>query len=417
MRERWPGVLSTLALLAFASCSSTVDSVGYNGAGGGGVRLRRVTPPATYPNPFRDLGHTDAEIATRIADAFQKLFHGDPNSEAIYFPIDPDQANIQDFLHNRETRTEGIGLGMMIAVQLDKRDEFDRLWRFATAVLQQKDGPRRGYFQSWCDTVNATTTTCDDPYGASQMLTALIFAHDRWTSAGAVNYEAGAVALLDVMRHKEDQNGGIVDGVTNTFDVTTALPFHLPLEMYAGIGRPSVVMPAFYDLWREATDDPFWTRAAVAARAYLEKTSHPNTGLIPVRAGFDGAEVASWNNFDSESYRAQINMALDWAWAKGDKNAWEVTEANRLLKFFTGKGMETYGSAYSLDGNVVVDPLRDFGLIACNGVTAMVATELNRASYVTAVWDQPLQTGAARYYSGILDLTALLILGGQYRVW
>ena len=51
------------------------------------------------------------------------------------------------------------------------------------------------------------------------MVTALIFAHDRWGStAGRVDYEAGAVDLLTVMRHKEDENGGIVDGVTDTFD-------------------------------------------------------------------------------------------------------------------------------------------------------------------------------------------------------
>ena len=80
---------------------------------------------------------------------------------------------------------------------------------------------------------------CDDPYGEQQMVTALIFAHDRWGSTtGPVNYEAGAVALLDVMRHKEDENGGIVDGITNTFDSTTALPYHLPVHGVAGRRAP-----------------------------------------------------------------------------------------------------------------------------------------------------------------------------------
>jgi hypothetical protein len=63
------------ALCALASCGKTIDSVGYNGVTGvPGVHLNKVVGPATYPNPFKDLGKTDAEIAVKIADAFQKLF-------------------------------------------------------------------------------------------------------------------------------------------------------------------------------------------------------------------------------------------------------------------------------------------------------------------------------------------------------
>ena len=35
------------------------------------------------------------------------------------------------------------------------------------------------------------------------------------------------------MRHKEDENGGVVDGVTNTFDASTALPFTVPTDVAA----------------------------------------------------------------------------------------------------------------------------------------------------------------------------------------
>jgi oligosaccharide reducing-end xylanase len=416
VRARWVAAVSALpALCAVASCGKTIDSIGSDGVGS--VRLNRVSGPATYPNPFKDLGKTDAEIAVKIADTFQKLFYGDPNLQAIYVPVGTDQAYIQDTLHG-DIRTEGIGLAMMICIQLDKRAEFDRLWTYADTQMKQKDPPRRGYFESRCDTLLATTTPCDDPYGEQQMVNALIFAHGRWGSTtGPVNYEAGAVALLDVMRHKEDENGGIVDGITNTFDSTEALPYHLPELASPVVGRPSIVMPAYYDLWRQATGDPFWTRAAEAARGYWKKSAHPMTGLMPVRATFEGVPDAYWGMFDSEAYRAHVNMALDWAWARGEKDEWEVQEANKLLQFFTMKGMGIYGSAYSIDGAEVIDSLRDLALIAVNGTTAMVATNVGRDAYVNAVWEMSTQTGLARYYSGILHLTALLILSGQYRVW
>jgi oligosaccharide reducing-end xylanase len=331
--------------------------------------------------------------------------------------VGSDQANIQDILHDREVRTEGIGLAMMIAVELDKRTEFDRLWTYANNVARYMDPARAGYFQSRCDTTMSTTGPCDDPYGMQQMLMALIFAHDRWNSdSGPVNYEAGAVALLDVMRHKEDQNGGIVDGVTNVFDPDSALPFDVPTADAAAlhIGRPSIVMPGYYELWAEATgSDPFWSRAAASGRQYWQRAANSTTGLTPVRAVFDGTQLPGSNTFLPESYRAQVSMTLDQIWTGG--NDWEVQEANRLLTFFSGQGMAFYGTSYTLDG-MPLNTLRDNALVAVNGVTAVIATS-GRGPFLDDAWNLQIPVGMARYYDGVLELTALLIMSGQYQVW
>jgi oligosaccharide reducing-end xylanase len=42
---------------------------------------------------------------------------------------------------NGDVRTEGMSYGMMIAVQLGKREEFDRLWKWAMTNMYQTDGP------------------------------------------------------------------------------------------------------------------------------------------------------------------------------------------------------------------------------------------------------------------------------------
>jgi oligosaccharide reducing-end xylanase len=417
-RSGLSNALAGLALAAaLAGCGSTADSIGYNGSAGG--HLIPLTRKPTYPNLFRQVGYSDVEIANKIAAWFTQLFHGDPGTQAIYFPVGADQANIQDILHNKEVRTEGIGLGMMIAVQLDKREEFDRLWTYAATVLERKDGAGRGYFQSHCDTPT-TTEACDDPYGEQQMVTALIFAHDRWASTTTIDYETEALELLNVMRHKEDENKGVLDGVTNTFDASSGLPFTVPTDTAAaqGIGRPSIVMPAYYDLWAQATADPFWSRAAAASRDYWRRTAHPMTGLTPVRSTFAGEAVPNYNTFLAESYRAQLNIALDQIWTTAVPDDWESTEADRLLNFFDGKGMDTYGATFTLDGAMTLDPAHDNALVACNGVTAMIAREfVKRAVYVMNVWAVPPPVGTGRYYTGILGLTSLLMLSGQYVIW
>ncbi len=419
MFGRGSGVRTALAVLglafAFAACGSTTDSLGYNGPGGIHLRPLQKRPP--YMAPFPEI-HTDAEIANKIASWFTQLFHGDMNTAAIYFPVGADQANVQDILHDKQVRTEGIGLAMMIAVQLDKREEFDRLWTYASEVLQYTDGPKRGYFQSWCNTPNATTEPCDDPFGEQQMTMALIFAHDRWGSTTTIDYETAAIGLLTVMRHKQDENGGVVDGVTDMFDAMAALPYVEPTNDAAALssGSPSIVMPAYYDLWAWATDDPFWTRAAASSRTYWQKSAHPTTGLMSVRATFAGEPVPPYHNWLAESYRAQINMALDQIWTLGTPDPWEVSEANTLLGFFSGKGINSYVATYTREGEAI-DINRDYGLIAVNGVTAMIATKLDRVDYINKAWDLGPPTGIPRYYAGILGLTSMLILSGQYLVW
>jgi oligosaccharide reducing-end xylanase len=405
------------ACAALAGCGTTLDSLGYDNARDAGADarvLQPLTPPASYPNAFRDvLGKSDAEIAAKIANAFELLFHGDATTQAIYIEVGADQAYILDTLHG-DVRTEGLGYGMIVAVELDKRDEFDRLWRYAKGVAQYATGANAGYFRSRCDSANGPVP-CVDPFGLQQFTMALLFAHDRWGDNLAIDYAAEAAALLDVMRNKEAQNGGIVDGVTNTFDATTKLAFDVPNTVAATYSRPSIEMPAYYELWSQATGDPFWTDAATAARAYWQRAANADTGLMPTRASFDGTPVSGSDTFEPEGYRTQLNAALDGTWWSRD--AWELDESNRLLAFFAGQGIDQYGGEYSLDGLTVIDRLHDGSLVAVNGATGLTATTDSRVPFIDAAWNLPMPTGTPRYYTGILDLLVLLVLSGQYRVY
>jgi oligosaccharide reducing-end xylanase len=417
LRGGRPSLFAALLVPAFAvalsACDGTTDSLGYNGTKA--EDLGRLVRPTTYPNEFtRLLGKTAAEIDTKINGAWNQLFYGDDNLQRIYYPIDPDQAEIRDTLHG-DVRTEGFGYAMMIAVQLDKHAEFDRMWAYVKARHSYPmTDPNGGYFRSSCDSVPpGGPVSCNDPFGHQQFVTALLFARDRWGILGPHDYAEDAAQLLNVMRHKEDMNGGIINDVTNTFDQDSALAFNVPELQAAGVSRPSLMMPAFYELWGQATNDPFWARAATAARAYWKRSAHPTTGLFPSRAYFDGTPVEDWDTFDSESFRAQISIVLDWTWFARDP--WQIEDTDHMLALFSSKGMTTYGGEYRLDG-IMLSALRDYALVAANGVTAMISTNVNRRVYISDVWNMGTPTGPARYFSGLLHLTALLILSGRYQV-
>ncbi len=429
-RWRSRACFALLSLIFVVGCRTTVDSLGHDDVAGAVPRvLHPLTGPSSYPNAFRDvLNQSDNAISSKIDQTFNQLFHGDPNSQAIFFQVGGNEANIQDSHHSNEIRTEGMGYAMIIAVELDKQTEFDQLWRYSKSELMETSGPDQGYFKSYCDTSpfdsSNNPTRCLDPFGLEQFVMALIFAHDRWTpdgstaDAGSINYESDVWMLLDTMRYKERDNGGIVGNVTNTFDDTTHLVFNTPDTASSNFTRPSAEMPAYYELWAQATGDPYWSAAASSARNYWHSVANSDTGLMPVRAYFSGQPCSGWDMYAPEGYRTQLNMVLDQIW--NGKDAWDVTEADALIKFFVNAstgGPNTYGRAYTLDGTVIDQTQNDFAIEAANGMTALISTNSNRNQFINTVWTNPIPQGQGGYYAGLLDLLALMVLGGHYRVY
>lgn len=461
-----PRALGVLALCAFANCSGTLDSLGGSFGGGSGVGGSnagssgggaggasasggkvesageggsdagasgagdsvptpvRLTGPAAYPNLFKSLlAKTDGDISTKLLGAYKQLFQG-ASDTTIYVDAGPNGAYIHDVLHD-DVRTEGLGVGMIVAVELsnyDKvqaqvhHDEFDALWTYAKNKLQVTSGAASGYFNSTCD----DTTACLDPYGMEQFVTALLFAHDLWGSTAATPYGTEALQLMSLLRNKEAENGGVLDDITNVFDASTALPFEQPTASYAFYTRNSLQMPGEFELWAQASGDPFWKRAADAARAGLVASADAKTGLWPIRNQFDGSPVAG-ADFRSASYRTLFNVAVDSAWGFGSaaQNTAQTQVADRLLGFFHAIGK--YGAIYNLDGTPT-DATPEPGLIAANGALALAATPGaakvgdTRFDFVSAVWGETPPIGQTRYFDGILYLMSLLVLSGQYQV-
>ncbi len=432
-----------LAVLLAGGCRSTVDSLGYNqsssggtggasatagaagtisangggGAGGAGgaplpETLHPLTKPASYPNPLRDVLKVNPPslITSKIQSVYNQLFHGDPSTQAIYYAVG-NQAYILDVLHNQR-RTEGQGLGMMFAVQQRQQKDFDPLWRYAKAQLQVMTGPTAGYFNSYCDSADQNSwTMCLDPFGLEQMLTALIFAHDAWGSAGEIDYQSDALALFHLIRHKADDTADAGATVTNLFDATTNLPYALPDDAYANQTRPSIVMPGYYAVWAQATLDPLFGMAAASGRSFLNGVANASTGLVPARATFAGAPVTGWAVFNPEAYRTQVNMVIDQFWSGGTTFTQEL---NRLLSFFSSQ-QNGYGTSYAMDGTEL-NGAPEVSLVTANAIAAGASTNSDAKQYLSALWNMPVQTGNARYFAGIMQLWALMILGGQFQI-
>jgi len=383
-----------------------------------------------YRNLFAEAGHSSKEISDRIDAAFQQLFHGNPETQAVYFPVGKNAqgplANLTDW-NNHDVRTEGMSYGMMIAVQLDKKAEFDTLWNWAKTYMyiSNPKHPSFGYFSWSCKTDGSPNEETAAPDGEEYFVMSLYFAAHRWgNGTGIYNYQAQGNELLHTMRHRIKISGPTKFGprtVANEVDESTKMIRFVPGVERGNFTDPSYHLPAFYELWARwgpAEDRTFWAAAAAASRAFFVKTTNPQTGLAPAYANFDGTPHATKFPqsaiFGYDSWRTASNWSVDWSWWR--KAPQEQQLSDRIQSFFRAQGLTTYSDLYTLDGKSVLAH-HSPGLVATDAVASLAATGPKSKEFVQALWDTPIPSGQLRYYDGMLYLLSFLHCSGEFRIW
>ena len=370
----------------------------------------------SYRSLFHEyLGAAEPEVAVRIDSAWQQLFYGDDDHQRVYYPVGEDMAYIAD-IGNGDVRTEGMSYGMMIAVQLDKQAEFDRLWKWARTYMYQSEGPYQGYFAWHCSTDGTQLDANPASDGEEWIAMALLFASGRWGDGqGIFDYQNQAQQILDTMLHKGDEDTGLA---TDMFDSGTRQVVFVPRGRQAAFTNPSYHLPAYYELWARwaRRDKQFWAEAAQASRAFLRKAAHPQTGLMPDYAYFDGTpyDDVYHRDFRFDAWRTLSNVAVDYAWFAADP--WEAGQSNRVLDFLASQGLDLYPNQYALDGTPLSSD-HSVGLASMAAVAALAADPETGEPFVRALWDASVPSGRWRYYDGLLYLLAMLHVGGRFRIY
>ena len=158
-----------------------------------------------YRNVFAECGIPQEEIDKRVEETFQTMFHGS-EEERIFHEVGDDMGYMED-TGNHDARTEGMSYGMMMCVQLDKKDEFDRLWKWSKTYMYMEEGWNSGYFAWSCKTDGTKNAYGPAPDGEEFYAMALFFASKRWGDGeGIFNYSKEARDLLHTCVHK-GENG------------------------------------------------------------------------------------------------------------------------------------------------------------------------------------------------------------------
>ena len=377
-------------------------------------------------NLFREAGYSTADIEDKINKAYHDIFEGPGR---IYFEVGDSMAYVSD-LKNHDARTEGLSYGMMIAVQLDKKDVFDRIWRWSKKYLQHQDGPRKGYF-AW--SINPQTMKRNSEGSASDgelyYITSLLFAANRWGNNTGIDYYKEARGILDAMWEK-DGSGNIYNLINTEHKQITFVPEGGNYNWT----DPSYHLPAFYEVWALYAKDgheQFYRDCADTSRVFLHRACHPVTGLTSDYTEFSGVpHPTPWMppGFRYDSWRVPMNIAMDYVWFGKDKK-WQEDYARRLQHFLRSKGIDSFGDQFNLDGSDPdfilqagkVKKLRhSLGLVATSAAASLANRKDNSLDFVRALWNaklEPYDDGYFDpYYDGLLYLFSLMHLSGKYHI-
>ena len=379
-----------------------------------------------YKNMFLKAGYTKNAINQKLSKAYYDIFEG-PNR--VYFKVGDTMGYLSD-VKNKDIRTEGMSYGMMVGVQLDKKDVFDRIWRFSKAYLQHKSGPRAGYF-AW--SFDPKTMQQNSPGSASDgeffYVTALLFASNKWGNDTGINYYKEARSILDAMWSKDG-----TDNVYNIINTEHKQITFVPEGFGANWTDPSYHVPAFYEVWAAYAKDgheAFYEACADTSRVFLHRATHPVTALNSDYTEFSGKpHPTRWvkPGFRYDSWRVPMNIAMDYVWFGKDK-IWQEGYAKRFQKFLRSKGLDTYDDQFNLDGSrpefilkagEVAKLRHSIGLVSTAATTAMITDDNASLDFVHAIWNaklEPYDDGYFDpYYDGLMYLFSLIHLSGNYQI-
>ena len=380
-----------------------------------------------YRNVLKECGYDETAIGERLEQTFETIFYG-TEAQRFYHEAGGDMAYLED-TGNHDVRTEGMSYGMMVCVQMDKKEEFDRIWKWACTYMWMEEGESEGYFAWSCGLDGTRNANGAAPDGEEFFAMALFFASHRWGDGeGIYCYSGQARKILRACIHK-GENGR--PGYPMWNHENRQILF-VPGSDFTD---PSYHLPHFYELfalWADEEDRLFFKEAAKVSRKYLAKACHEKTGMSAEYAEFDGQPMSRplpWTTdrhdwFFSDAYRTVANIGLDYEWFGIDEGQYEAPE--KLLRFLDARWDEDPFEIYEVDGTSLHEPaLHPVGLqvTTTQGILSVLGRTKDEESiriakkWLEEFFRMPLREGDRRYYDNCLYFFAFLALSGNYRIW
>lgn len=382
-----------------------------------------------YRNMFVEAGYDESEVKERLETMWNQYFvTGDSTDQKLFYEVGDDMGFIKD-IGNNDIRSEGVSYGLMICVQMDKKEYFDKIFKFIKTYMQHPIGDDREGLLSW--QLNSSSFDMMDPNsapdGEEYVITALFFADKLWGSTNdddvfesdkdILDYRAQANYMLQNCLNKAAPSSGACP--TALFDEDEKQVVFGICGSSASFTDPSYHLPHFYEIWAIEADEKnqLFLDMADKSRTYLlPNAAHETTGLMPDYSEFDGTpkENGTHGNFEYDAWRNIMNMSLDISWFQKDTASLSPL-INKQINFFKDK--PDYAGIWPIDGSTPRLTDHNAGLVACNAVSALALEDAKVWPFVQELYEISMPEGKWRYYDGLLYMMSFMQVAGEFKAF
>lgn len=289
---------------------------------------------------------------------------------------------------NNDTRSEGVGYGMVIAAYMGDQDTFDGLWRYyqRTSTNGLMNWRRNGCDGGGGGGDNGSAADAD-----IDAALALIAADRQFPGNG---YGADAGTILGAIRTQLFDGG--CQGVLlagSQFDQCNCI-------------NPSYIPPGYYVAYGNVEQQGFWDQARNASYDYFNAVRNPQTGLVPAWSQSSGnlqigcnPQVAGGGGtaeYQADAARTPWRVAIDYQWT-GDARAEDFLDS--IGGFASRQQMMRIRDRYTLagqpaNGNELSSHELGRNTYVVGGfATAMVAASQEQIDDFTAAWISVYKAG------------------------
>ena len=377
------------------------------------VRAQQLAGAFPFPSTNIDGSRfkTDAITTYEVEDLYRKWVADTVRSCGNDVRVLYTENNPQD------TRSEGIGYGMVISAYMGDQATFEGLWSFYQRHSTQG---LMNWLLNDCNTVGDGGSAADADIDAAL---GLIVADKQFPNQGYAN---DARTLLNAIRTRlvEPANrGGNCNGIL------------LPGSNYTGCGcvNPSYIPPGYYAAYAafDTANAAAWNNARNTSYTLLAAAQNDTTGFVPAWSNSTGStqlqncafQVAGGggpDEYQSDAARTPWRVATDYAWT-GEPRAAQFLDV--LNGFVSGLPRVRIIDRYNLQGQGLGDNVASAfgrrGSFHMGGfATAMIASSQEDLDSFAGAWNSVYRAGdlingeTLRAYNGSLALLYALLMTG-----
>lgn len=298
----------------------------------------------------------------------------------------------------RSTTSEGIGYGMLLAVNINDQTLFNDLWRYYKK-FRNRNGLMAWSIGSDCTVKDSAAATDADEDAAF----ALLVADKQWCSSGEIDYRRDAHDLINrIWEHEIERRTFVLKPGDGHWGGSHML-------------NPSYFAPAYYRAFERATGNHGWRTVIATCYEILRNCAHPQTGLVPDWCRADGKPAKGREQsyyYFWDAARTPWRIALDYLWY-GTEEAKQFCE--KITRFASGVGAANIANGYYLDGKPVL-PGETSVFVGPFGAAAMAAGREQQA-FCDATYRLNVATVPAvdrNYYNWSVRTLTLFLQTGNF---